>query len=183
MQKWTAQGYEVWVSIHWGDDYSYCVNRDQVDIATNITAWGACLIMGHHAHVVQPMHLQGNNVCFFGLGGYVFGHFWKKGQWSSLFRKTKKGLVIKLDFQNDGTKKFLYFQSQENWNHQVVIRQWNFVEWSRKLWVFSKIKHSNAIIRRLFTIFETQTCKFHHQMSSFGTNGWSKFLRRIDKSV
>ncbi|MBM3427724.1 MAG: hypothetical protein FJX95_02965, partial [Bacteroidetes bacterium] len=41
IQKWTAQGYEVWVSIHWGDDYSYCVNRDQVDIATNITAWGA----------------------------------------------------------------------------------------------------------------------------------------------
>ena len=181
IQKWRSDGYEVWVSLHWGEDYSHCAEPSQIQIAEEIAEWGGSLIIGHHAHVVQPMLKKANTVVFFGLGGYVFGHFWKNNQWSSLFKKTKKGLIVQMKLASDGAKTFHYYRSIESWNHQVQIRNWNFNAWSAWNWAVGKCKHSHPIIKKLFTIFELVSCKISHQASIFGTNQWSHMLRRMNK--
>jgi hypothetical protein len=181
IQKWRADGYEVWVSLHWGEDYSHCAEPNQIRIADDIAEWGGSLIIGHHAHVVQPMQERARTVVFFGLGGYVFGHFWKNNQWCSLFKKTKQGLIVQLKLASDGSKTFHYYRSLESWNHQVRIKNWNYFGWSSCYWALGQFKHSHPIIKKLFTIFELLSCKILHQASRFGTNQWSQVLRRINK--
>lgn len=182
IEHWTSKGYEVWVSMHWGEDYSHYVAPYQMKIAEKIALWGGSLILGHHAHVVQSMEKQNQCVVFYGLGGYVFGNFRKRDQWCSLFKKTKKGLVVQAKISEQDGLGFYYFSTRESWTHHVSISPWNFSYWSQRHWFLGKIKYSTSSFKKLFSIFEHQSCKISHQTSMFGTGFWSIFLRRIKSS-
>jgi poly-gamma-glutamate synthesis protein (capsule biosynthesis protein) len=47
----------VFVSIHWGDEYSHVPTRRHRQIAEALVAAGADLLVGHHPHALQPMEL------------------------------------------------------------------------------------------------------------------------------
>jgi poly-gamma-glutamate synthesis protein (capsule biosynthesis protein) len=59
-------------SLHWGVERQHEVTAEQMQLAEQLTASGAFdLIVGHHAHVVQPiMRLHGVPVVF-GLGNFL----------------------------------------------------------------------------------------------------------------
>ena len=59
----------VLVSLHWGAEGSNDVTSDQRRVAEEITASGAVdVIVGHHAHVVQPIEQVNGRWVVFGLG-------------------------------------------------------------------------------------------------------------------
>lgn len=62
----------VVASLHWGVERQHEVTAEQMQLAEQLTASGAFdLIVGHHAHVVQPiMRLHGVPVVF-GLGNFL----------------------------------------------------------------------------------------------------------------
>jgi len=45
----------VVVVIHWGEEYREQPTPDQRALAARLTAAGACLVIGHHPHVIEPI--------------------------------------------------------------------------------------------------------------------------------
>lgn len=65
----------VVVSLHWGAEKVHAVTREQRTWAQQITASGAVdLIVGHHAHVIQPIEQVNGVWVVFGLGNVLSNH-------------------------------------------------------------------------------------------------------------
>lgn len=62
----------VVVSIHAGDEYVTTPNATQRTFADAALASGADLVLGHHAHVVQPVEQRGRQLIAWGLGNFIF---------------------------------------------------------------------------------------------------------------
>jgi len=63
------------VQLHWGmEDIPYPLYTD-VNIAHQIIDLGADLIIGHHAHIIQPVEDYKGKKIFYGLGNCVFPDF------------------------------------------------------------------------------------------------------------
>lgn len=45
----------VFVSMHWGTEYSFKTNQNQRDLASMMAGLGVDVIIGHHPHVLQPV--------------------------------------------------------------------------------------------------------------------------------
>jgi Bacterial capsule synthesis protein PGA_cap len=62
----------VVVSLHWGSQYVTAPTAYQVDVATRVMKSPAVdLILGHHAHVVQPIGRFGKRYVVYGLGNFL----------------------------------------------------------------------------------------------------------------
>lgn len=66
----------VVVSVHWGLEFTSQPSSSQVGLAHEILAAGACLVLGHHAHVVQPFVNTGVGAIAFGLGNFLSDMLW-----------------------------------------------------------------------------------------------------------
>ncbi|TCC41598.1 CapA family protein [Kribbella speibonae] len=65
----------VLVSCHWGTEYSNKLNDQQREIGPQLLADSNIdLVIGHHAHVVQPMQEIGGKWVAYGLGNLVAAH-------------------------------------------------------------------------------------------------------------
>jgi poly-gamma-glutamate capsule biosynthesis protein CapA/YwtB (metallophosphatase superfamily) len=64
----------VIVSLHWGNEYQHRPTNDQRRIARALMNSGQVdLIVGHHAHVVQPIEQVSGKWVVFGLGNHLSG--------------------------------------------------------------------------------------------------------------
>ncbi|WP_329482011.1 CapA family protein [Kribbella sp. NBC_01484] len=75
-QEARDQGAEiVVVSCHWGTEYSSRLNDQQRELAPQLLADSNIdLVVGHHAHVVQPMEQINGKWVAYGLGNLVAAH-------------------------------------------------------------------------------------------------------------
>jgi hypothetical protein len=65
----------VVVSLHWGTEQSHDVDGYQRRVADELTAAGTIdLIVGHHAHVLQPIEQVNGTWVLFGLGNLLSNH-------------------------------------------------------------------------------------------------------------
>jgi poly-gamma-glutamate synthesis protein (capsule biosynthesis protein) len=72
-QRARDQGAEVVVvSLHWGTEYRHEPTEQQRAVASRLaTAAEIDLILGHHAHVVQPIERVGDTVVVYGMGNFL----------------------------------------------------------------------------------------------------------------
>ncbi|TCN38795.1 poly-gamma-glutamate synthesis protein (capsule biosynthesis protein) [Kribbella orskensis] len=98
-QKARENGAEiVVVSCHWGDEYSKSVNSQQQDVAAQLLADSNIdLVLGHHAHVVQPLQRIKGKWVAYGLGNLVAAH----REPDSL---KAEGLLVRFTFQKSGDR-------------------------------------------------------------------------------
>jgi len=98
-QKARDNGAEiVVVSAHWGDEYSKKPNEQQRTIAQQLLADSNIdLILGHHAHVVQPVEQLNGKWVVYGLGNLVAAH--RKPE-----SPKSEGLLVKFTFRKDGDR-------------------------------------------------------------------------------
>jgi len=66
----------IFVSMHWGDEYTFKPNAEQKRVAQLLADCGVDAIIGHHPHVIQPVEwLEGKNgnktLCVYSLGNFV----------------------------------------------------------------------------------------------------------------
>ncbi|WBQ06516.1 CapA family protein [Kribbella sp. CA-293567] len=88
----------VVVSAHWGDEYSSTPNDQQRTLARQLLADSNIdLIVGHHAHVVQPVEQLNGKWVVYGLGNLVAAHR-KPASIKS------EGLLMKFTFRKDGDR-------------------------------------------------------------------------------
>ncbi len=71
-----AEGAEiVVVSLHFGTEYQHSANSQQLSVAKKLLASpDVDLILGHHAHVVQPFEKIGDKWVAYGMGNMVAHH-------------------------------------------------------------------------------------------------------------
>jgi poly-gamma-glutamate capsule biosynthesis protein CapA/YwtB (metallophosphatase superfamily) len=62
----------VVVDLHWGVELRSCPTPRQVELAGLLTAAGADIVVGSHAHVLGPHVEQGHTAVHFGLGNFNF---------------------------------------------------------------------------------------------------------------
>ena len=87
-----ARGAEVVIaSLHWGTEGSFPVTPFQRSVAEAITASGAVdLIVGHHAHVVQPIEQINGRWVVFGLGN-ILSNMPTSPEWPA---STQDGVIV-----------------------------------------------------------------------------------------
>ena len=93
------QGAEIVViSCHWGTEYSSRLNDQQRELAPQLLADSNIdLVIGHHAHVVQPMEQINGKWVAYGLGNLVAAHREPNS--------TKaEGLLVRFTFTRDGDR-------------------------------------------------------------------------------
>ena len=62
----------VVVSLHWGTEYQHAPDAYQRDVAARLLPWPDIdLVIGHHAHVVQPIEQVEGTFVVFGLGNQL----------------------------------------------------------------------------------------------------------------
>ncbi len=65
----------VIVCLHWGAENVYLPRPEDVEIAHELLNSGADLLIGHHAHRIQPFERVNGRYVFYGLGNCVFPDF------------------------------------------------------------------------------------------------------------
>lgn len=95
-----AAGAEVVVvAMHWGTEYDQEPNAEQLDLAPRLIASpDVDLLLGHHAHVVQPLEQVGGEWVVYGLGNLMAAH-------RTPGEARSEGLLVRVELteQPDGT--------------------------------------------------------------------------------
>ncbi len=98
-KKARAAGAQVVIaSLHWGVEYQHAPTAEQRSQAKKLLASDDIdLIVGHHAHVVQPFEKIGDKWVAYGLGNSVARHSEPKGD-------TEEGAAARFRFVRDGDR-------------------------------------------------------------------------------
>ncbi len=84
----------VVVSIHWGNQYQRWPNSQQFSVGRALTASpDVDLIIGHHAHVVQPIGVEDGKHIVYGVGNFLSGQVGAERQ---------DGVIVTLEMVPDG---------------------------------------------------------------------------------
>ena len=57
--------------MHWGEEYVTDPNESQKKIASYLSSLGVNLIIGNHAHSIQPVQMIGDTLVFYALGNFI----------------------------------------------------------------------------------------------------------------
>jgi poly-gamma-glutamate capsule biosynthesis protein CapA/YwtB (metallophosphatase superfamily) len=103
--RWAReQGAEfVVLSISWGREYTVDPTPRQQLMATEILSDGAVdLILGHHAHVVQPIGMVDGRYVVYGMGNHMSN---QQSRWGPQYYATEDGITViaHVAEQDDGT--------------------------------------------------------------------------------
>lgn len=60
------------VSLHWGREYSRQVRDSDRRLARRAIEQGACLVIGHHPHILQGIELWQGGLIAYSLGNFIF---------------------------------------------------------------------------------------------------------------
>lgn len=62
----------VVVDLHWGTELASCPSARQQELAAALTGAGAQVVVGSHAHVLEPHVQEGRTTVHYGLGNFIF---------------------------------------------------------------------------------------------------------------
>jgi poly-gamma-glutamate synthesis protein (capsule biosynthesis protein) len=96
----------VVVSAHWGDEYRARPLPEYPVLAGKMVEAGATVVLGHHAHWLQPIERRGDAVVAYGLGNFVSGMGARFVEATSPPHKanTRDGVVLRLEIVVDEGK-------------------------------------------------------------------------------
>ncbi|MFI5933733.1 CapA family protein [Actinoplanes sp. NPDC051494] len=96
-----AAGAEIVVlSLHWGTEYQHEPNADQRNLArVLLAAPDIDVILGHHAHVVQPIEKIGGKWVVYGMGNQLARH-------SQPIDENREGIMARVTFTEAAPKRW-----------------------------------------------------------------------------
>ncbi len=72
--------------VHWGEEYDLRVRAEQREMAEDMAAAGADIIVGAHPHVLLPVEMIGNTLVLHSLGNFVFDQGWSRTRETAIAR-------------------------------------------------------------------------------------------------
>ena len=91
--------YMIFVSLHWGVEYTRIPTTEQVHCARMLIDSGAEAVIGHHPHVIQQIEFYKGKLILYSLGNLVFEQFrpvTKYGMFAGFSKTGSGGLSIML---------------------------------------------------------------------------------------
>lgn len=89
----------VILSVHWGTEYQHAPNSQQRSLARELLEeFDVDLILGHHAHVVQPFERIGAGWVAYGLGNHL--------SWQSFSDGTRDGVLARFTLTETASGRF-----------------------------------------------------------------------------
>ncbi len=110
----------VIVSLHWGNEYQHSPTKSQRNIARALMNSGQIdLIVGHHAHVVQPIEQVNGRWVVFGMGNHISGQVPVGAKLG-----TQDGMIVEVNLaqQADGTVSVATPVVHPTWNNPADKR-------------------------------------------------------------
>lgn len=104
-------GYQIIVSLHWGEEYLHYPSPEQVSLAHHIADSGACLIIGHHPHVLQGIEKYNKTVIVYSLGNFIFD-MWQKS--------TRESVIFKCNLSKNGVESYELIPVLANRHYQPI---------------------------------------------------------------
>ncbi|WP_026952296.1 CapA family protein [Algoriphagus mannitolivorans] len=94
----------VIIYLHWGGKSENMMfpDSDQLRKARQLSETDADVIIGHHSHVIHPIVNQQGKKIYYSLGNFCFDDINFNNQTFSLKEENKRGLIVLLDFGNQG---------------------------------------------------------------------------------
>jgi len=84
----------VLVSLHWGEQYQVSPTSLQTQVAAAVLASpDVDMIIGHHAHVVQPIDVVNGKYVVYGMGNHLSNQFTR---WGPPYFATDDGLLVRI---------------------------------------------------------------------------------------
>lgn len=87
------------VSMHWGEEYTTYPSSNQKQVAKELADMGVNLIIGNHAHSIQPVEMIGDTLVFYALGNFISAQ-------DTIDKQT--GALITLNVKKDEQGKILF---------------------------------------------------------------------------
>lgn len=116
------------VSMHWGEEYTTNPNGNQKQIAKELSDMGVNLIIGNHAHSIQPVEMVGDTLVFYALGNFVAAQ-------DTLDRQT--GVVVSLDINKGEDGKVIFDNIKANLIYTYFKNGRNF-----KIYPYTKLDNN-----------------------------------------
>ena len=57
--------------MHWGEEYTTNPSSNQKQVAKDLSEMGVNLVVGNHAHSLQPAEMIGDTLVFYALGNFI----------------------------------------------------------------------------------------------------------------
>ncbi len=116
--------YKIVVYLHWGVEYIPLPMPFQREIAYKLIDNGIDLIVGHHAHIIQPYEVYKGKYIFYSLGNFLFAdiEFFLNGKKQQMKQEgfMKEGVICQFDIQNNKLYKLIKVERDENCNLSVI---------------------------------------------------------------
>jgi poly-gamma-glutamate synthesis protein (capsule biosynthesis protein) len=61
------------VSVHFGSEYQNTPNTYQKNVVNKLAEWGVDIVIGNHAHAIQPIQWVGKTLVYYALGNFISG--------------------------------------------------------------------------------------------------------------
>lgn len=87
------------VSMHWGEEYTTNPSSNQKQVAKELSEMGVNLVVGNHAHSLQPVEMIGDTLVFYALGNFISAQ-------DTIDKQT--GAVITLNIKKENSGKITF---------------------------------------------------------------------------
>lgn len=93
LQRAALEADLVIAHVHWGEEYDLRVRAEQREMAEDMAAAGADIIVGSHPHVLLPVEMIGDTLVLHSLGNFVFDQGWSR---------TRESVIARYELGEDG---------------------------------------------------------------------------------
>lgn len=103
------------VAMHWGEEYTTTPSANQKQVAKELSSLGVNLIIGNHAHSIQPVEMIGDTLVFYALGNFIAAQDTKDKQTGAIAYvniKKENGKIVFSDIKADLI--YTYFNGSRN---------------------------------------------------------------------
>lgn len=136
------------VSMHWGEEYTTNPNSNQKQVAEELSKMGVNLIIGNHAHSIQPVEMINDTLVFYALGNFISAQDTPDKQ---------TGALITLNINKDLNGKITFNDIKANLLYTYFKGSHNF-----KVYPYTKLNNS------LLNNYETYYNKYKNVLTRYG---------------
>lgn len=103
------------VSMHWGEEYTTNLSSNQKQVAKELSEMGVNLVIGNHAHSLQPVEMIEDTLVFYALGNFISAQDTADKQTGAVVTLNIKKEKDKITFSNiKANLIYTYFKGSHN---------------------------------------------------------------------
>lgn len=125
------------VSMHWGEEYTTNPSSNQKQVAKELSDMGVNLVIGNHAHSLQPVEMIGDTLVFYALGNFIAAQ-------DSVDKQTGALVTLNIKKEKDGKITF---------NNIKADLIYTYFKGSRNFKVYPYTKLDNSLLNNRYSYY------------------------------